>query len=372
MQPAGAASEFSLVDGNFSTIYPKPFMDRTLVKAAFIGGSAIVVAGVTFATGGAGTTAIAAMSLSAYGGGAATGGMATAGGLATVAGIGDLALSLAVEVPLSMHSPYEKYTFIKLPLPSKTNPQVRDMFSEIEGEYASGNPKEQNITAYYKNAMKIIDGEDKTSKTYGYDMLAKSIILYNTGDYVGAGDALVIADKYFNKKGVISYVKALLALIKGEYRAADEYLLDALDDDPKAVPPYLLYAQILLDIDDVARAKSVAKHGLDRADADNYALLRIVADIDYYHQAKYNEAIEFYRLAKRNMSTDWVEAELELRIALCYRKLGDEKLAHEHYVEALNQATDAMPSKLLKRILGLQLDDEFKETINKIWNAPDA
>jgi len=335
------------IDGSFEDIYPKPFFETPEGKFVLIGGSAVIVATVTYFTAGAGLASAGpiatwvgtqvgmatgvgsgatAAGLAVLGGGTiASGGLGIAGGLAVVAAISDIGIMIAIDqaadaLPSDVNNPTEKYRLLKIPLPKKANGRVLKHFEKAEEimeeleAMDSAHPayaqKATMVRAHYSGALNQLQNIDPKSDEAGYDYIARAVLEYNFMEYQKSLHSISEAMRYTKNRAFCGYVISLIRLTQGGKQSLKDAarLLDQVTkDDPSAIQPYILQTIVYMDKKMPETALKTARNGLKQVD-NNFELNWRAAEIAFFNLNNYKVAAELYEEALSNISQNEMEA----------------------------------------------------------------
>ena len=374
------------INGSFESLYPVPFHKTMTGKVTIIAASAIICAAITYATLGTGTGAAAGplvtwvgttvgeiagysgiaatnYGLAFFGGGALVdGGLGIAGGIAILNGLGDATLSFALECVPSPDKEYQKYSLVKLPLPECPNncavSIINDM-GHLKGKFdnnTSGtfNPSDfrRIYERYYRQAIAIM----KSAESDPCQLTMLAIMQYNLIQYDDAAMTLDKVYPYLNTPSVYHYLYALIDLGRNNYTSAEAHCLHAIRTEPSAIRPYLLLSQLLLDTGRYMGSHKIVQQGLENSDGNNFALLQTGGNLCYYHLKNFTKAKEYYLKALSNVNIPEIEAECNLMLARCSKKLG-KMLDAEQYIREANSKVEH--------------NDLYRNLINRNWMKRD-
>lgn len=343
-------------DVRFSTIYPTPFFSTRTGKVTLYLASAAAVMAVTYFTAGMGTAAaagpiatfvggsiggvvglhgIAAINagLAMLGGGTvASGYFGILGGIAVLNGVGDIMLGLALDTALSAIPENSHHSFVQLiklkPFFSRISPAVKKDLKEFEAAWEESDRDPEKIEFYSSRLERALSAEIGriTDDTTAYNGLLLSILRYNNGDFVGARSAAAAARQFVDPtcSSVLDYVDALMDLAEGKEADAVRLLERIIAQEQDALPPYIVLAQIKIDERNFMEALRVLQLGLKNVDGRDCSMNWMAGNC-LFANARYDEAIEYYRKALSNMTINEYEALYKLNIAKCYKKLGKAK-----------------------------------------------
>ena len=341
-------------DVRFSTIYPTPFLSTRTGKVTLYLASAAAVMAVTYFTAGTGTAAaagpittfvggsiggvmglhgIAAVNagLAMLGGGTvASGYFGILGGIAVLNGIGDIALALAVDTALSNLPENSHHGFVQLiklkPFFSPISRAVKKDLKEFEAAWEEADEDPEKAEFYASRLERALSAEiDRAAEddTTAYNNLLLSILRYNNGDFDEARSAAAAARRFVDpmRSSVLDYVDALMDLAEGKEMDAIQLLERIIAQEPDALPPYIVLAQIRIDRKDFVEAFRVLQLGLKNVDGRDCSMNWMAGNC-LYANGHYEEAIKYYRKALSNMTINEYEALYKLNIARCYRRMG--------------------------------------------------
>ena len=340
-------------DVRFSTIYPTPFLSTRTGKVTLYLTSAAVVVAITYFTAGTGTAAaagpiatfvggsiggvvglhgIAAVNagLAMLGGGTvASGYFGILGGIAVLNGVGDIMLGLALDAAFSAIPENSHHSFVQLiklkPFFSRISSAVKKDLKEFQTVCEESDKDMEKVEFYSSRLERALSTEigRVTDDTTAYNALLLSILCYNDGDFDGARRAAAAARQFVDPKrsSVLDYVDALMNLADGKETDAVRLLERITAQEPDALPPYIVLAQIRIDEKEFMEALRVLQLGLENVD-DRDCSMNWMAGNCLYSSGRYEEAIEYYRKALSNMTINEYEALYKLNIARCYKKLG--------------------------------------------------
>ena len=177
-----------------------------------------------------------------------------------------------------------------------------------------------------KLTAEISSGTDEAKSYLAYDYLLSAVINYNLEQFSTAQERLSHAKELADpqKMGACYYIEALLCFQRGEERKGTELLHNIVNQEPKAVIPYILLAQTAAKNGNYNEAFHVLESGMKNSKEEK-CVMNWMAGNCLYNMERYNEAIPYYRTALRNMTINEYEAIYKLCIAKCYRKTGDYK-----------------------------------------------
>jgi tetratricopeptide (TPR) repeat protein len=363
---ASLFKDYRNMDGRFSEVYSKSTWEK--IGPVFWG----IVAGVaTYITAGTGTVAaagpfarwiggligslsglhgIAAINagLASIGfGSVASGGLGVLGGVAILNGMGDILLGYVLDTVNSAVMPgnktHEFLDVIKLKMfYDNVCDQVEDDLDDLKDELGKDVDKiNNNKVEYLLNSVEDklrahLYFNSKVDSTTAYDYLLLGIINYNNEDFESAKQNFYSSKRFFDakKSSVADYGLSLIALTEDDQKTAIDYLRHIIRNEPKAIPPYVVLAQIYIDNEDYYTALGTLQSGLEDADDDDYSMNLMMASV-HFKMENYYDAIKFYKEALSNISINELEASCKLNIAICYKKL-------RNYKEALNWLDDAV------------------------------
>lgn len=359
------------IEATFEELYPDSFLESTLGKVVLIGASAVLVASITYFTAGGGTAAtagpiaawvggligglhglsgIAAINygLAVLGGGSiASGGLGILGGVAVLNVVGDVALAVALESAFSQIKPSEaKHDFVKLikvrMFYDKVNPEAEDILKKLE-DVLKNDDSVYGASGLIQDVERVLERSISggLTKTRGYDYLLLAIINYNKGEYENAKRMLRIASTYMDnsKNSFKQYLLALIELSNGNDSTAETYLARAIEIEPKAIPPYVILAQMLHDNGSLWRSQTVLTKALDKADDDDFSLNWMLANF-LYEGKSYRDAIEHYQKALSQISQNQIEALCKLNVAKCYKHIGETEKSKKWLEKAKKEVKD--------------------------------
>lgn len=364
------------LDGTFGHLYPKPFLQTTIGKVAAVGGSAILVGTITYFTAGVGAgsagpiatwvgtmigsakglAGIAATNygLALLGGGSiASGGLGILGGVTVLNVIGDVAIAVAldgaVEKIPSDNTSHDFLNLLKIKMfKDGFDPAAEDLSEKLEDVL-----DEQDSVYGAKGLIKDIKSvlerslQGPTRKNRGYDYLLLSIIEFNENEFAEAKKHLSNARIFFEESSFLEYLEGLLHLVDGKDDLAEKALREAIQQEPEAIPPYVVLAQMYHDNGATGKACSVLKRGLKDADDESFSLNWMLGNF-LYEDDFYTEAVEYYKEALSEVSVNETEAVCKLNIAMCFKKMGNAKESKKWLEKALDEAKDNL--KLAKDI----------------------
>jgi tetratricopeptide (TPR) repeat protein len=343
-----------LEDVDFTNIYPKDFYKKSYFGFA-ITGAAIVGAGAfTYFTAGVGapaaatgTSAVAAWvagggagsymaGLSAIGGwfggnamlgaailngisiGTIGGGTSTFAALSVLGKVGVMASVTAMSldgVAYFSNSETNKLEYkIKVTIPkdlgSKDTRQLVDRIyenkEEINEALEDGNGSKQKTLfdlqeQYNKDGIRLL--EHKISMTDNQeDLIVLGLIAWNNGEY-GLFDKAIshINSADLDNTGFLNYLYALQSLANGNSEKVLSYLDNAIDENPYAIEPYILYINVLGNNDFTkheSKIASLVKQASEKFDSDKYATGYSLAGV-YYRAATFYFTSKRYVKAKQ-------------------------------------------------------------------------
>lgn len=366
------------IEGSFEDIYPKPFFETTTGKFVLIGGSAVVIATVTYFTAGGGLAAAGPIStwvgtqigmafgsgsgataagLALLGGGTiASGGFGIAGGLAVLAAISDIGIALALDqaagaIPNSDLAS-QKYRILKIPVPKKANDAVlaeleaaEQLIEQREAIKASSRESARyaaKIRLHYERALAKLQHIDAKSPTAGYDYIVKAVLEYNFMEFEKAWKSILAGEKYVKNQGFTAYVVALIILTQDRNNALEDaakVLNYVTLIDPEAIQPYILQTIVLMDMHQPAIALDKALRGLKHVD-DNSELNWRAAEIAFHNVGIYGTSAKLYKAALKNVTQNEMEALCKMMVALSYERQKEHKKAREWYSDAIDEISD--------------------------------
>lgn len=166
-----------------------------------------------------------------------------------------------------------------------------------------------------------------------------SIIEFNENEFAEAKKHLSNAKPYFEERSFLEYLEGLLYLVDGKDDPAEKALREAIQQEPEAIPPYVVLAQVYHDNGDTGKACSILKSGLKDADDEIFSLNWMLGNF-LYEDAFYKEAIVYYKEALSEVTINEIEAVCKLNIAKCYKKMGNFKESKKWLEDALEEAED--------------------------------
>lgn len=366
------------IDGSFEDIYPKPFFQTQAGWFVLVGGSAVLVATVTYFTAGGGLAAAGPIStwvgtqvgmatgvgsgataagLAVLGGGTvASGGFGIAGGLAVLAAISDVGIAVALDQAAGAFPDPElarnKYRILKIPLPKKANDAVLadlDAAEElVEKREAAkeGSSETARLSAQIRRRLQSALGKlqhiDPKSATAGYDYITKAVLEYNFMDYRSAWTSILIGEQYVKNQGFTAYVAALIILTQDRDDAledASKVLNYVTLIDPEAIQPYILQTIVLMDMHKPDAALDKALKGLKHVD-DNFELNWRAAEIAFHNVGVYGTSARLYKAALKKVSQNEIKALCKMMVALSYERQKEHKQAREWYSDAIEEISD--------------------------------
>lgn len=340
-------------DVRFSTIYPTPFFSTRTRKITLYLASAAAVVAVTYFTAGTGTAAaagpiatfvggsiggvvglhgIAAVNagLAMLGGGTvASGYFGILGGIAVLNGVGDIMLGLTLDTALSVLPENSHHSFVQLiklkPFFNRISSAVKKDLKEFQAVFEESNKDMEKMEFYSFRLERALSAEigRVTDDATAYNALLLSILCYNDGDFDGARSAAAAARQFVDPtcSSVLDYVDALMNLADGKETDAVRLLERIIAQEPDALPPYIVLAQLRIDEKDFMEALRVLQLGLKNVD-DRDCSMNWMSGNCLCASGRYEEAIKYYRKALSNMTLNEYEALYKLNIAKCYKKLG--------------------------------------------------
>ncbi|MDR1979352.1 MAG: tetratricopeptide repeat protein [Synergistaceae bacterium] len=339
------------VDVRFSTIYPKSFLQSTVGKVTLYAGSIILVGAITYFTAGTGTAAaagpiatyiggtiggltglsgIAAVNagLAFLGGGSiASGGLGILGGITMLNVVGDFALSVALHKLWSAMPKNSSLEMIKLRMfYDKVSPVAREDLKDLRKALAGEEADLEKVDFFLKRVGKKLTEEvsKASDAATAYNYLLLAIIQYNHLDLLSCRNSVNKARQFVDPKrsSLLDYIEALLDLGEGKKAKSVELLFKITLQEPEAIPPYIILAQIDQDNKRYKNAFETLKRGLSESDKKD-CTMNWMAGNCLYEMKEYEKAIPYYRAALANMTINEMEAMYKLNIAKCYKKLGD-------------------------------------------------
>lgn len=368
------------LEATFDHLYPKAFFKTTLGKIIIIGGSAVVVGVITFATAGGGGAAaagpiatwvgaavgaakgfsgIAALNcgLAFFGGGSiASGGFGILGGVTVLNVVGDLALGVALEgLTRKIPSNNMEHGFLNLlkmkMFQTGIDPGAEDLMKKVASAVKDtetmheANAAVEELKLFLRKSL-----AERERKDRGYDHLLLAVLEFNTNNFDEAKRHLGEARVYFDKEksSFIHYMDGLLYLVYGKDALAERAFQKAIEQEPKAVPPYVVFAQTCFDNHKREKACSILKKGLDEGSKKDFSLNWMLGEF-LYEIGRYNEAPQYYKKALSGTSINEMEAMCKLKIAKCYLKTGELKESREWLMGALKESkkNDSLASEVL-------------------------
>lgn len=366
------------IDGSFEDLYPTPFFRTTVGKFALIGGSAVVVAGVTYFTAGGGLASAGpiatwvgtqvgmatgvgsgatAAGLALLGGGSiASGGFGIAGGLAVISAISDIGIATTLTLVEEKIPDYElanqKYRLLKIPLPEKASDPVLSQIKKAEAWIAELNDegrdqsrdaeKRNKARKHYVNALALLQSIDSNSKNAGYDYIVKAILEYNFMQYSDARQSIKEASRFTRNDAFVVYVLTLIRLTQSNSNTLDEaaqWLDQVTEVDPTAIQPYILKTIVQMDRGQPLIALRGALEGLGHVE-DNFELNWRAAEISFHNVEKYQLAGLLYRQALSSVTQNEMEALCKMMTAISYDRLNEKEKAIEWYQDAISEISD--------------------------------
>jgi len=369
--------------GNFDDVYEKTFIENYGAELT-IAGSAVVAGTIAYFTAGSGLATIGPLSkwigtmvgyaagvgsgatsagLAILGGGSiASGGLGMAGGVAVIAAVSDIGIGIAL-ASLENATEYDnnKYSIIKLPLPTNANPEMLAYFERLEELEIELMEDERSYEEFIAQSNTILDKAllrlyyiDPESNSAGHDFIAKAILLYNQYKYDEAKVELANAKNLIQKKdhgAFIDYMEGLIYLTEAEFDSGIRSFNAAIKKEPSAYQPYIMAALVHNDLGDYKASYKVAKKGAD-ALPNNYQLSWITAN-SAFKLEDYDMAIEYYENALGNVSDNRLEAQCKIMISRAYAMKGEEyeKERKEWFKSAIEEVSEE--PALVKEILEL-------------------
>ncbi|MEA1053189.1 tetratricopeptide repeat protein [Lamprobacter modestohalophilus] len=369
------------IDGTFNELYPPSWWDSTMASVLIsigIGLGLAVAAVITVSTAGAGGpmmaaagtwitavgatvgTAIgvgsgaAAAGLAFLGGGTlATGGFGIAGGVFVVSALTGAATGVITDLTIRtvadelINEPYKRYEFIKVPLiqdrGSKVVQSYVDDLVELDEKFAKGKLESAD---YSKQVSRVSEDlalflkdacpRKLDNKAQIYDAINAAIFAYNSGDSNKVKKCITLASYYATDKSFLYYLTGLNMLAEGDYKDAYVELKIAIQREPSALQPYLLYTMALSDNEKYKEAVTVATQGLNEIDDDKYHLLYSRGSSEYRLE-NYESAAEDFVKAYKNVSDNIIEVDTAMMAAVSYLKGGDRKNGWKWYEKALDK-----------------------------------
>lgn len=371
------------IDGTFEDLYPKPFLQTTTGMVILIGGSAILVGAITYATAGGGVgsagpiasyvgtqvgmatgvgSGATAAGLATLGGGTiASGGLGIAGGISFLSAIADIGMMMAMHgVTLSMPSEamavFTRYQLLKVPIPQKANEKVLKILQyaeELTNDMMKASVEDQSelakkIQQQYQKALEELQSIDPKSEYAGYDYIVRAVIEYNFMEYDKALASIKVASEYVNNEAFTGYMVALIKLTqnnKDSLDAAAAELDKVTELDPQAIQPYILQTMVHIDKEQPEIALERALKGLDNVD-DNFELNWRTAGIAF-HLEKYEKSIDLYKEALSNITLDELEAHCKMMIAVSLYRQKKKDDALDWYHDAIDEIS-GIPDEVKK------------------------
>jgi|GEM_PF-2893604 len=364
---------YSNMDGRFETIYPEGFWDSTLGKATTYVGIPIVLGLFTYFTCGTGAVALAnaghitqwiggtigtsvlgyagasggttMAGLAALGGGTiASGGFGVAGGVTVLSTISDISIAISLDTLTSSTEKNQEKKYIdtkgftlpylsllKVPMIENhdlVDPQIGRLLDLLD-EAKENNDFTQIsrlIDMMHYTLNNLFRDSSTPTKTTAYDYLTLAIIEFNYQKYEASQKALNKSLSLFksNESGVAEYVKALLSQSEGDDDGAIVILSGIIKQEKKALPPYIVLAQIYIDKGNTLKAIDILEKGLKYAKGGQRVLNQIMGDA-YFSRGLYEKSIRHYKAALKNTTINEDEAKYKADIAVCYRRLHNTK-----------------------------------------------
>lgn len=374
-------------DYRFENIYKKAWYQSKYVICGGILAGAITVGAITYFTAGTGTAAAAGpiatwignslgslfgvsgiaatnAGLATIGlGSVANGGLGVLGGVAILNATGDLAISAAIAFANNYRPTNDtRPAFSRaIPLPTRVGSAENEKTVNEINELLSRDEKEKQESMALEKANSLIHWlAERTYSTYAYenndfntkrfDILTTAIAAFNIGDFQKANQYLKILMSESGNWGFLYYFKAMLSLADGKNSDAITYLKSSIQEDKKAIPPYLLLAQLYIDMDFNTGAMWILEDAR-REVTNNFAINYLYASL-YFKKGEYSQAINLYKDALSNVTINIYEAECKIYIAACYYKNNETKEAYKWRDDALDEVDN---------------DKEFTKYIRDLW-----
>jgi len=356
----------------FDFLYPIPFYKTGVFKWGAIIVVSVAVGVATIYTGGAasvpGATLIGGMlgstwtaGLATLGGGTlASGGFGMAGGALVIATTTDVMIAGLGSFAIAENKIKGRdYSTLKIPLPKyeRGSDGVVECFHEIEELQEKLQDSEIDVLEYektvykkYKEALSKVDIDSNP-----YDTINGAILAYNLGQFELAQYYHDKAFRIFpSHSSFLYYQQALLDLVDNKIANAMANLDRAIVQEPEALTPYLLKAQLAMDNNQMRVALETVEDGLKNYDDENFQLNYLAGRI-LYSERNYSEAIEYFEEALANTTINEIEAECKVLIAKCYKNMGEYEKATSWYEDALSEVDDDTPTmkQYEKHIQGL-------------------
>lgn len=159
---------------------------------------------------------------------------------------------------------------------------------------------------YNKDGLKLLKHKLTISDNQE-DLLVLSIIAWNSSEYELFDKAISqINSENLDNAGFLNYLYALQSLVKGNSQRTLAYLDNAIDENPYAIEPIILYINILGNGDFIkneSKIESLVKNARENYDSDKYSTGYTLTGVYYrtatfyFNNKRYVKAEQYYKKA---------------------------------------------------------------------------